>query len=142
MQDYQNLDSRSLYIQIVVKQNPVSPQLYAQFTLFKTNFNTGNYCVRKTLTAKLSKLELVPFRTIIDNEFNFPHYTLNDAIPSNENDANYFEYLLDDQDRGASVNKRVLRLGFESYNIYVFIKLFLWQNQQWNRYQDINFTLQ
>ena len=97
----------------MVKQYPASPQLYIQFTLFKKNFNTGTYCVAKTLTVKLTELELVPFKTIIDNEFNFPEYTLNGAIPSNENDANYFDYVLDVQDPGASVNRRVFRLGLQ-----------------------------
>ena len=92
----------------MVKQYPVSPQLYFQFTLFKKNFNTGNYCVTKTLTGKLSELELVPSKTIFDNEFKFPDYTLDD-----ENEANYFDYVLDVKDRGCSVNKRVRGLRFK-----------------------------
>ncbi len=135
--------SLNRYIQVVVKQYPASPQLYVQFTLFKKNFNTGKYCIAKTLTTKMTELELAPFKTIVDNEFNFPDYTLNGALPSNENGANYFDYVLDVEDRGASLNKRILRLGFKSYNnvSHVFVKLFLWQNEQWNRYQDMNFTL-
>ncbi len=130
---------------IICQQYPASPQLYFQFTLFQKNFNTGNYCVvAKALKVKLTELELVPFKTIIDNKFNFPEYTLNFSIPYNENDANYFDYLFGVQDRGASVNRRDLRLGFKSYNTvsYVFAKLSTKQNQLWNRYQDINFTLQ
>ena len=83
------------YIQVVIKQYPASPQLYVQFTLFKKNSNTGNYCAAKALTTKLTELELIPFKTNIDNEFNFPEYTLNGAILSNENDANSFDYVLD-----------------------------------------------
>ena len=64
--------SLNRYIQIIIKQYPTSPQLYVQFTLFKKNFNTGNYCVANTLTTKLTELELIPFKTIIDNEFKFP----------------------------------------------------------------------
>ncbi len=60
-------------------------------------------------------------------------------------DFPYFDHIIDIEDFSTTKkSNRCIRLGSKSYDqvSYVFIKLFTRRNNQWRRYQEINFSLQ
>ena len=69
------------YIQISLKSYSSNPQLYIEFTLFKKNYLKVNFTAAQRNTIKLNELELFPFSTIINKEFNILNYPLNQTFP-------------------------------------------------------------